>query len=115
MEPSYETKYFPDEAKRGNLVKFVSGKKDDSNSSIFIHQDIEVFATLLDKDASVEHKMEEGRKAYIHVIQTGGSVLLNDSVALEEGDGAFVEHVDRLKITGSGDGTAEVLLFDLCE
>lgn len=110
LQPSYTTMKFPEENKRGKLCKIVSGEKDPS--SIFVNNDIHVYASLLDKGVQVKHRVAADRKAYIHVCQTGGQIEVNGTV-LNGGDGAFIESVEELNIVGASDGTAEFLLFDL--
>ncbi len=74
-----------------------------------LYQDAELYTAALNKDESVEHKLNDGRYAWIQVAQ--GEVNINGN-ALKAGDGAAVAKEEKLQITGSTDGS-EVLLFDL--
>jgi redox-sensitive bicupin YhaK (pirin superfamily) len=78
-----------------------------------IHQDLTMYASILEKDVEVKHHFEKGRKGYIHVTKTGGNVLLNGDIELKEGDGAFLTDLDDLTIKGTTDKAAEFVLFDL--
>ena len=113
--PSYATKKFSDEDKHNKLCLMVSpGGKD---GSIAIHQDVSTYSSLLDNDAEVEHKFDEGRSGYLHVVDVSGSkgVTINGSTKLAPGDGAFITDTSSLTIKGHADGKAkaEFLLFDL--
>jgi redox-sensitive bicupin YhaK (pirin superfamily) len=106
LSPSYDQRAFPETERRGKL-RHVAGPKDD-DSSLTIRQDVDVYATLLDKGEQVQHTLRPGRHAWIHV--ASGSVRLN-GLALQAGDGAAVSEQSRLTL--EADGPAEVLLFDL--
>ena len=106
MQPEYEEKKFSDDEKRNRLRLIVS--PDGSDGSVKIHQDARIFASLLDDGEEVVHSLDTGRSAWLQV--AAGSVKLND-VALKEGDGAAVSRESQLRVTG--EGPAEVLLFDL--
>jgi|SRR5687768_3624252 len=107
LAPGYDQKKFKTEAKEGNLLLVVSG--DGRDGSMRIEQDADLYATVLAGDQTVEHKLADGRGAWLQV--ACGSVELN-GVKLEEGDGAFTDDERLLRIRGSN-GRAEVLLFDL--
>ncbi|HKB66872.1 MAG TPA: pirin family protein [Pyrinomonadaceae bacterium] len=106
LQPEYEEKKFSDDEKRNKLRLIVS--PDGGDGSVKIHQDANIFASLLDDRQEVVHSLEAGRSAWLQV--AAGSVRLND-VALKQGDGAAVSQESKLRITA--EGPAEVLLFDL--
>ena len=106
VKPSYEQKTFALEDKRGRLRLVAS--PDGAEGSVTIHQDVRVYATVLVEAESVSHRLEEGRRAYVHVAR--GSVVLNGQT-LGPGDGAKVTDETELTLTGARD--AEVLLFDM--
>jgi redox-sensitive bicupin YhaK (pirin superfamily) len=106
LRPSYEQKHFPAEERTGALQLVASGGGRDG--SIRIHQDVELYATLLGAGDAVEHALRAGRHAWLQVAR--GSCELN-GVPLEAGDGAAVSGESSLRMRGSGD--AELLLFDL--
>jgi redox-sensitive bicupin YhaK (pirin superfamily) len=106
VRPSYEEKRFDEASKRGTLRLIAS--PDGREGSVTIHQDANVYATLLDGDEAVEHAPRAGRRTYVHVVR--GDVSVN---------GEPLGHGDAVKISGErsvrlerGRG-AEVLLFDL--
>jgi redox-sensitive bicupin YhaK (pirin superfamily) len=106
MTPSYEQKAFAEEEKRGRLR--LVGSRNGREGSVTIHQDVDLYATLLGDGDSVSHSLAEGRKGWVQVAQ--GSVVLNDEL-LNAGDGVAVE--GPATITLSGTSEAEVLLFDM--
>jgi len=111
LTPQYKTKDYPDEIKKGKLCRIVSGQEADG--AIKVNNDIEVFASLLDKGTEVKHKFGPGRRGYLHLVQNGASVSLNGIHTLDGGDGAFISNVNELSILGTSDKTAELVFFDL--
>ena len=106
VDPCYGQKYFAPEEKQGRLRLLVSPDGDDG--SIAINSDARVYGTLLGDGEAVVQEFRPGRMGYVQVAR--GSIRIGEE-RLEEGDGASVSGQDRLVITGNG--TAEVLLFDL--
>lgn len=106
LPPSYEQRAFSDEEKRGALRLVAS--RDGRNGSVTIHQDVDLYAVLLNAGELVSHHLVPGRHAWVQVAR--GAVTLNDAM-LRTGDGAAISAEARLVIQGTE--TAEVLLFDL--
>ena len=106
MVPGYEQKAFEREEKQGRLR--LVGSQDGRDGSVVIHQDVDLYATLLDEGDSVTHELRPGRHAWVQVAR--GQVRLNGEV-LKEGDGAAISNETALTLDGVV--SAEVLLFDL--
>jgi len=106
LPPGYEQKTFPDSDKRGRLC--LIGSRDGREGSVTIHQDVALYATLLDGRQAVSHHLEPGRNAWVHVAR--GGVSLNGE-RLEAGDGVAVRGPATLRLDAGA--AAEVLLFDL--
>ena len=106
IAPSYEQKHFDKASKRGNLRLVAS--PDGRDGSVTIHQSAFLYAGLLDGADRVVHKLEPGRRAYLHV--ACGAVTANGE-ALEAGDALKV--VDAAEVVLDRAKDAEVLLFDL--
>ena len=106
IEPSYEQKHFSAEDKRGRLRLVAS--PDGAQGSVAIHQDARILAALLDGDERVEHAIDKGRKAYVHVAR--GRVTVNGHV-LEAGDALRADGEQRI-VVEQGEAS-EILLFDL--
>ncbi len=107
IAPRYEQKTFTDADKRGRLR--LVGSSDGHDGSVVIHQDVELFAAILDAGAQVTHALSIGRKGWLQVVR--GTVVMNGQ-ELDVGDGAAVERESGLTITAKTDGT-EILVFDL--
>ena len=107
ITPGYEQKAFPEEERRGKLQLLVA--PGGPGGALTIHQDVRLFASILDASQSVTHELAEGRGAWVQVAR--GSVEVN-GVKLQQGDGAAIENESLLTITGS-ENDSELLLFDL--
>lgn len=107
LEPSYEQRTFAPEEKRGRLR--LVGSRDGRDGSVTIHQDVDLYATLLGEGDSVRHELKSGRNAWVQV--ASGTASLN-GVQLHPGDGVAVEKRGSLDLAGISPD-AEILLFDL--
>jgi hypothetical protein len=106
IEPGYQQQHVAEAEKRGRLRLIAS--RDGRQGSLVLHQDADVYATLLDGDESASLVLAADRSAYVHVAR--GRVTLN-GVELGPGDGVKVRDEQALRLTDGED--AEVLLFDL--
>jgi redox-sensitive bicupin YhaK (pirin superfamily) len=106
ITPGYEQKVFPAEEKRGRL-RLVAAP-DGREGALTIHQDVQVYAALLEAGTRIEHPLAAGRHAWIQVL--GGSVTVNGKT-LGQSDGAALSDESQVVIVGLE--SAEVLLFDL--
>jgi quercetin 2,3-dioxygenase len=106
IQPSYEQHYYSETEKRGNLRLLVSPS--DRENVLKIHQDVSLYATILESGESIDYPISENRHAWIQVIQ--GEIDLNDRT-LKAGDGAAVSEETNLKVVAQS--SAEFLLFDL--
>lgn len=105
LDPGYEQKHFGDE-RRGTLRLVAS--KEGREGSVSIHQDMDLFATLLESEGVVTHALSPSRRAWVQVAD--GSIKLNGE-QLRPGDGAAIW--DEEQITIEATSKAEVLLFDM--
>jgi len=106
IPPSYEQRHFDAASKRGRLRLVAS--PDAREGSVTIHQDAYVYAALLDGADRATHKLQPGRRAYLHVAR--GKVTVNGQ-PLEAGDALKATRTPEIALE-KGEG-AEVLLFDL--
>jgi redox-sensitive bicupin YhaK (pirin superfamily) len=106
LQPSYEQKAFPAQERRNRLRLVAS--PDGRDGSLSIRQDARLFLAALDGDREVLHELAPGRHAWLQLLR--GGISLN-GLALVAGDGAAVSEESELTIRG--DGSSEVLLFDL--
>ena len=106
LKPSYEQKTFEPAEKRGKLR--LIGSRSGREGSVTIHQDADLYATLLEASESVTHDVKAGRCAWVQV--ASGSIAVNGQ-KLESGDGLAVEGEAGLQL--EAETSAEVLLFDM--
>ena len=106
LEPAYGQLSFDREAARKGFVLLASSNG--RNGAVHVHQDVELWMSLLGSGDRRALELRPGRRAWVHVAR--GSVELNGTV-LGEGDGAAVSGEEQLSLVGKHD--AEVLVFDL--
>ncbi len=107
LTPGYEQTYFPPEDKQGKL-KLVASRAG-TDGSVTIHQDVNLYSSILATGETVEHNLAENRHAWVQIVK--GEIELNGEI-LKQGDGAAVSDESLLKIRSLADET-EFLLFDL--
>jgi redox-sensitive bicupin YhaK (pirin superfamily) len=107
IAPRYDQKTFPDAEKRGRLR--LVGSSDGRDGSIVVHQDVELFAGILDAGEQAAHAFRSGRRGWLQVVR--GSVEANKQ-RFEAGDGVAMEDEPDLALRSQADRT-EVLVFDL--
>jgi hypothetical protein len=106
IAPGYEQKHFDAVSKKGKLRLVAS--PDGRERSVTIHQDACLYVATLDGADRVVHKLEPGRRAYVHLAR--GRLTVNGQ-PLESGDALKATHADEIALE-KGE-SAEVLLFDL--
>ena len=106
IPPSYEQKHFDAAAKKGRLRLVAS--PDGREGSVTIHQDAHVYAALLDGADRATHKLQPGRRTYLHVAR--GRLTANGQ-PLEAGDALKATNTSEIALEKGEE--AEVLLFDL--
>ncbi|KAJ7065482.1 RmlC-like cupin domain-containing protein [Mycena amicta] len=135
LTPKYFTRHFTDAQKRDQWARIVAPvdaegviAEREAEGPAPVQSPLTLYATLLSDGKSLTQTMN-GKKGYIHVVQTSGYNTKEASGAairvvgapgveteLKEGDGAYI-HFDNggveVKVENIGDKTAEVLLFDL--
>ncbi len=107
IAPGYEQRSFSEAEKRGQLR--LVGSRDGRDGSVTIHQDVDLFATVLATGEGVSHEIRPGRGAWIQVARGTASV---NGTEVREGDGVAVSRSGPLRLEGGAE-TAEVLLFDM--
>ena len=106
IEPGYEQKTIPTQAKRGTLHLIAS--IDGARGSVKMNADAKIYAGLFDGSESATVQMDPARKAYVHLIQ---GTLVAQGQQLQAGDAVMLEGESLLTLEhGMG---AEVLVFDL--
>jgi redox-sensitive bicupin YhaK (pirin superfamily) len=75
---------------------------------VTVHQEVSLFASILDAEQQVEHSMDQQRYAWIQIAR--GAINVNGESA-KQGDGVVV--VGESSVTIRADQPSEILLFDL--
>jgi redox-sensitive bicupin YhaK (pirin superfamily) len=106
ITPRYDQRDFPLTKKQGKLR--LVGSKDGREGSVVIHQDIDLYVSVLSAGDSVAFETQPGRFAWVQVAR--GMATLNGE-SLREGDGVQINSPELLELTT--ESNAEILLFDL--
>jgi len=106
LEPGYEQKTFPQE-ERTDALRLL-GSRDARDGSVTIHQDVDLYGSVLTADKSLTFGIRPGRKVWI---QMGRGRLTANGQVLEAGDGLGIPDAGPLALTAGE--TSEVRLFDL--
>lgn len=106
LAPGYEQKHFTTAEKQGKLRLIAS--RDGREGSVTIHQDADIFATVLDAGQTISYSIAPNRHLWVHVVRGEANVGGND---LSAGDAAAVSGENEFTVSGLK--SAEVLLFDL--
>jgi quercetin 2,3-dioxygenase len=106
LEPGYEQKLFP-AGEKHNRWRLV-GSRDGRDGSLTIHQDINLWSTVLDAGQSIEFRFEGRRRGFVQVVR--GAVEIGGE-PLEAGDA--VAAIDQPALTAKATSDAELLLFDM--
>jgi redox-sensitive bicupin YhaK (pirin superfamily) len=106
LEPGYEQTLFPREDKL-NRLRLV-GSRDGRDGSLTIHQDVDLYASVLESGRTVTLDDVAQRRIFVQVI--AGRIEVNGA-RLAAGDGVQLAGQDALTIAALDD--AEFLLFNL--
>jgi len=106
LDPTYEQRAFMREEKRGRWRLVAS--KDGRDSSVTVHQDMDLYITSLDPGERLSYRMKTGHHAWVQI--TRGEFVLNGT-RLVQGDGAAVSGEETLETSTMTQ--SEILLFDL--
>jgi redox-sensitive bicupin YhaK (pirin superfamily) len=106
LKPSYEQLRFEREDKLNKLR--LIGSRDGRNGSVIIHQDVDLYASILESGKQVRLDDVRNRRIFVQVIS--GDLRVNGA-SLTAGDGAKIRDADDIDITAAND--AEFLLFNL--
>ncbi|MEM9246718.1 MAG: pirin family protein [Cyanobacteria bacterium P01_F01_bin.153] len=122
LPPSYEERHFPRSERQGKLRLIASNNvssDDGDNSSITVHQDVRLYAALLDAGETVDYSVDDSRQVWLQVAKGAIAIHtpdISEPLQLAAGDGAAIAipgSTDRRLEIVSQDSDSEVLLFDL--
>ena len=106
LEPGYEQKLFPTEEKKNRWC--LVGSRDGRDGSLTIHQDLNLYSTVLDEDVEIEFEFDKSRQGFLQVVR--GSIEINGE-ALDAGDAAMMQKQTAITVRARQD--AELLFFDM--
>ncbi len=106
LKPDYEQKRFSREDKLDRLRLIAS--RDGRDGSVVVHQQVDLYASVLQPGASIEHAVADSHKVFIQIVS--GTVNVNGESATS-GDGMQISGEDKLTITSEAE--AEFLVFDI--
>lgn len=111
ISPSYEEKHF-DAASKTNQWRLIASR-DAREGSLLIHQNVDLFATILDEGQRLDYSPRAGRNLYFQMAR--GRAALN-GIQLEQGDALMISIEENLEVNAIeilSQTEAEILLFDL--
>jgi quercetin 2,3-dioxygenase len=106
LTPQYQQQDFPADEKLGKLRLVASA--DGRDGSIVIHQDINLYITILGAGDRLTHPVKLDRATWIQIAK--GEAIINGQ-RVQAGDGIQFDRIDSIELTT--DSHAEILLFDL--
>jgi len=106
LQPGYEQIHVP-RADKLNRLRLI-GARDGREGSVTIHQDVDLYGSVLETGSSVKHRVQTGHRIFVQVV--GGGIDVNGQ-PLAAGDGAKIEDIGELTISASSE--AEFLVFDM--
>jgi hypothetical protein len=106
LAPGYEQTLFSREEKL-NRLRLV-GSRDGREGSVTIHQDVDLYASILEKGRNVVLDDVAGRRVFVQIVS--GSVDVNGET-LFAGDGVQIRDETVIDVTANDD--AELLMFSM--
>jgi redox-sensitive bicupin YhaK (pirin superfamily) len=106
LEPGYEQKLFSQEQKHNRLCLIAS--RDGRDGSLTIHQDVDLYASIIDTGERVSLADVEGRRVFVQVVS--GKLEVNGK-QLAAGDGMKIQNESSVELEALD--RAEFLLFNL--
>ena len=106
LEPGYEQKLFPKEEKH-NQWRLV-GSRDGRDGSLTIHQDVNLYSTVLDAGVELVFEFDGRRRGFVQVVR---GVVEIDGETVVAGDAIATQDQGSLTVHAAED--SELLLFDM--
>ena len=106
LQPGYEQKFFAPELKQNQWC--LVGSRDGRDGSLTIHQDVNLYSSVLNESESIALELQSGRKHFLHIAR--GRVSMNDE-ELVAGDAVAVDGDATFLLRAKED--AEMLWFDM--
>jgi quercetin 2,3-dioxygenase len=106
LEPGYEQTLFTREDKLNRLCLVAS--RDGRDGSVTVHQHVDLYASVLEANVTIEHAIADGQKVFVQVVS--GNIVVNDQT-VAAGDGVQITGETMLSIASKTE--AEFLVFDM--
>lgn len=106
LQPSYEEKHFSPEQKLNQWCLIAA--RDGHDGVLKVHQDMQLYATILNPNVVLGYELSVNRSAYLQVAR--GDVVVNGQ-ALVAGDALMLN--GAVELVAKASAQAELLLFDL--
>ena len=110
LVPSWEQRKFTKEERTNKLLPVVVAENTKDENALHIHQNASFYLSNLTPGSMVEHKLENGQKSYLFVID--GEIQVNNNL-MQTRDAAMIERENNLII--KADKATELILIDLPE
>ena len=110
LTPSWEQRKFTKEERTNKLLPVVVAENTTDGNALHIHQDASFYLSTLTPGSTVEHKLGNGQKSYLFVID--GEIQLNNNL-MQTRDAAMIEKENNLII--KAEKATELILIDLPE
>ena len=107
IQPSYEQNKIPEGSREGKLS--LIGSPEGRGHSVTIHQDVELYSSILFPEDTLNHTVQKGRCVWVQL--ASGAIEVNE-FPLFIGDGVAIIEEPFIEITAMA--RSEFLMFDLC-
>lgn len=106
LQPGYEERHFSTEQKANRWCLIAAGNHQEG--VLHVHQDMQLYASVVDAGADLAYTVNEGRSVYLHIAR--GDVEI-DGQQFETGDAVMLNGLTALSVKAHA--ASEMLLFDL--
>jgi redox-sensitive bicupin YhaK (pirin superfamily) len=106
LEPGYEQTMFTREDKLNRLCLVAS--RDGRDKSVTVHQKVDLYASVLERDLTIDHAIADAHKVFVQVVS--GEIIVNGQ-DVNAGDGVQITDEKALAIRSKSE--AEFLVFDM--
>jgi len=110
LVPSWEQRKFTKEERTNKLLPVVVAENTKDGNALHIHQNASFYLSTLTPGSTVEHKLEDGKKSYLFLID--GEIQVNNNL-MQTRDAAMIEKENNLII--KAEKATELILIDLPE
>ncbi|HJU13973.1 MAG TPA: pirin family protein [Candidatus Nitrosotalea sp.] len=108
LQPSWEQKRFTKDERKNKLLPVIMPRSHGKSASLAISQDATFYISSLESGAKVDHRLGDGRIAYLFVID--GEVSVGGNI-LNSRDAATIEDEKDIGIKAQKD--SEIIMIDL--